>query len=132
MPRASHQSSKPVPAQEIELSILIPVRNEGLNLKIMLKILRATVDCPHEVVVVYDDPQDTSGVVVHALQRDYPNLHYLRNALGIGVINALRAGVAAAKGKYVLIFAADEIGPVLAIDDMLSLMKEGCEFVNCT
>jgi hypothetical protein len=31
-----------------------------------------------------------------------------------------------------LIFAADEIGPVLAVDDMLYLMEKGCDLVSCT
>ena len=31
-----------------------------------------------------------------------------------------------------MIFAADEVGPVLAIDDMIALMEQGCEFVSCT
>lgn len=115
-----------------KLSILIPVRNEGLNLKIMLKILPAVVDVSHEVLVVYDFPEDDSVPVVRAMQADYPNLYGVQNTLGKGVINALRAGVKAAKGEYVLIFAADEVGPVLAIDPMLELMASGCEFVSCT
>jgi len=115
-----------------KLSILIPVRNEGLNLRIMLKLLPAVVDVPHEVVVVYDFPEDDSVPVVLAMQGDYPNLHGVQNTLGKGVINALRAGVKAAKGEYVLIFAADEVGPVLAIDPMLELMESGCDFVSCT
>ena len=49
----------------------------------------------------------------------------VHNTLGRGVVNAIRAGVAAARGEYVLIFAADEVGPVLAIDDMLALMEKG-------
>ena len=31
-----------------------------------------------------------------------------------------------------LIFAADEIGPVFIIRDMLALMEEGCDLVSCT
>lgn len=114
------------------LSILLPVRNEGLNLRIMLKILKAVVEVPHEVVVVYDDVADTSRDVVGAIAPDYPALLAVHNTLGRGVVNALRAGVNRASGKYVLIFAADEVGPVLAIDDMLALMDQGCEFVSCT
>ncbi|NVL73244.1 glycosyltransferase, partial [Escherichia coli] len=49
-----------------------------------------------------------------------------------GVINAIRAGVAAAKSDVILSFAADEVGPVLAIDDMLALIREGSDFVSCT
>ena len=31
-----------------------------------------------------------------------------------------------------LLFAADEVGPLLAIEDMLVLMNEGCDMVSCT
>ena len=115
-----------------KVSILIPVRNEGLNLKIMLKILPAVVEVPHEVLVVYDFPEDDSVPVVQSMKADYPNLFAVQNSLGKGVINALRAGVKASSGEYVLIFAADEVGPVLAIDPMLELMDSGCDFVSCT
>src|SRR3954453_13384283 len=33
-------------------------------------------------------------------------------------------------GERILIFAADEVGPVLAIDDMIALMDQGTEFVS--
>jgi glycosyltransferase involved in cell wall biosynthesis len=111
---------------------LIPVRNEGLNLKIMLKLLPAVVDVPHEAIVVYDFPEDDSVPVVEAMQADYSNLLGVHNTLGKGVINALTAGVRAARGEYVLIFAADEVGPLLAIEPMLALMESGCDFVSCT
>jgi glycosyltransferase involved in cell wall biosynthesis len=115
-----------------KLSILLPVRNEGLNLKIMLKILPAVVEVPHEVLVVYDFPEDDGVPVIQSMRADYPGLRGVHNTLGKGVINALRAGVEAAKGECVLIFAADEVGPVLAIDPMLELMESGCDFVSCT
>jgi cellulose synthase/poly-beta-1,6-N-acetylglucosamine synthase-like glycosyltransferase len=114
------------------LSILIPVRNEGVNLKIMLKILSAIVEVPHEVLVAHDTTEDDSIEVVQKIQQDYPEVRLIHNRLGPGVINAIRAGVEAARGEYVLIFAADEVGPVLAIEDMLGLMRDGCEFVSCT
>jgi glycosyltransferase involved in cell wall biosynthesis len=114
------------------VTILMPVKNEGLNLTIMLKILRAVVDVPHEVLVVFDHPDDNSADVVRTMTPDYPVVRAIHNTLGPGVLNAFKAGVAAARGKYVLIFAADEVGPVLAVDDMLALMESGCEFVSCT
>ena len=114
------------------LSILMPVRNEGINLRIMLKILRAVIDVPHEVLIVYDREDDDSGPVVDAMSAQYPSLRALHNKTGVGVLNAIRVGVAAARGECVLIFAADEVGPVLAIDDMLALISDGCDFVSCT
>lgn len=114
------------------VSILIPVKNEGLNLTIMLKILNAVVDVSHEVLVVFDREGDDSVAVVEAMAPRYPMVRAIHNTLGPGVLNALRAGVANAAGRYVLIFAADEVGPVLAISDMIALMDQGCEFVSCT
>lgn len=114
------------------LSILLPVRNEGINLRIMLKILRAVVEEPHEVLVVYDSPNDDSIPVVEEIRKNYPELRGVENKLGRGVVNAIRAGVAASAGDMILIFAADEVGPVLAIEDMMSLLRDGCDFVSCT
>ena len=114
------------------LSIIMPVRNEGLNLRIMLKILGAVVDVPHEVLVVVDRRDDQSVPVVEAISGHYPRLAVVYNDHGAGILNALRAGVEAAHGEYVLVFAADEVGPVLAIDDMLALMQGGCDLVSCT
>lgn len=116
----------------LTLSIVIPVRNEGINLKIMLKMLGAILTCPHEVLVVYDTADDDSIPVVEALGAEHPEIRGVLNTKGRGVIRALEAGVEAAVGEYILIFAADEVGPVLAIDDMLDLMAHGCEFVSCT
>jgi len=114
------------------VSILLPVRNEGLNLTIMLKILKAVVDVPHEVLVVFDDEGDRSRIVVDRMAPTDSTIVAVHNQLGPGIPNALRAGVARARGKYVLVFAADEVGPVLAIDDMIALMDDGCDLVSCT
>jgi glycosyltransferase involved in cell wall biosynthesis len=119
-------------AESIVLSILLPVRNEGINLKIMLKILRSILAVPHEVIVVHDTEGDDSIAIVQAMQGSYPELRLVRNGTGRGIINAIKVGVDASKGANILIFAADEVGPVLAIEDLLELMYGGCEFVSCT
>ena len=118
--------------QNVKLSILMPVLNEGVNLKIMLKILRATIEVPHEVLIVYDIPNDDSIPVVKAMQKNYPKLKLVYNQLGRGIPNAIKAGVDAAVGDYILIIVADDIGPVLAVEDMISLMDEGCDLVSAT
>lgn len=112
------------------LSIVLPVRNEGINLRTMLKMLAGMLEVPHEVLVVYDDPGDDSLPLLASLART--GLRAVYNSDGPGVPNAIRAGVAASRGSYILLFAADEVGPVLAIDDMLELMRQGCDFVSCT
>ncbi len=115
-----------------KLTVLLPVRNETMNLRIMLRILRALLVIPHEIVVIFDHTEDTSAVVVEEVRSEYPEVRALLNTAGRGVAFAIRAGVEAARGDRILIFAADEVGPVLAIDDMMALMDEGSEFVSAT
>ncbi|MCH8003669.1 MAG: glycosyltransferase [Nanoarchaeota archaeon] len=119
-------------SKKIKLSILIPVLNERVNLKVILRILKAIVDVRHEVLVVYDMQNDNSIPVVKAMQKNYPGLRLVHNKLGRGVINAIKSGVNGALGEYVLIIAADDIGPPLAINDMIALMDEGVDLVNAT
>lgn len=118
--------------KKVRLTILIPVRNEGVNLKIMLKILEATIDVPHEIIVVYDSLDDDSIPVVKNVQLKYPQISGMHNKLGRGVLNAVMAGLKASHGEYILIIAADDIGPVLAIEAMMELMDKGCDLVSCT
>lgn len=114
------------------LSILMPVRNEAGSLSIMLKVLPPLIGTSYEILVVHDDLEDTSIPAAESARADNPKVRVVHNNLGRGVINAVRAGVATARGRYVLIFAADEIGPVFIIRDMLALMDEGCDLVSCT
>lgn len=115
-----------------KLSLVIPVRNETLNLKIMVKVLDVVLTVPHDILVVYDHPEDTSIIVLDELRGQHPNLIAIHNQLGQGVANAVRCGIAASRADYILIFAADELGPVLGIAEMVALMDEGCDFVTCT
>jgi len=117
---------------KVKLSILMPVRNEGVNIGIMLKILRGVVEVPHEILIIYDSLDDDSIQVVKRLQPKYKNVRLVHNTLGRGVANAIKVGVNASIGDYILIFAVDEVGPVLAIEDMMVLMDKGCSLVSCT
>jgi len=129
---APQEAAEAPPQQTVVLSILLPVRNEGINLRIMVKLLKAVVEVPHELLIVYDSADDDSVPVIQNMQNDYSNLRLVHNQMGRGVVNAIRAGVEAAVGDYILLFAADEVGPVLAIEDMLALAQEGCDMVSCS
>lgn len=117
---------------KIKLSIVMPVLNEGSNLKVILPVLESMTHVPHEILVVYDIANDNSIPVVKAMQKNYPRLRLVYNRLGRGVINAIKSGVKEANGSYVLTIAADDIGPPLAINDMIALMDKGCDLVNGT
>jgi glycosyltransferase involved in cell wall biosynthesis len=95
-------------------------------------MLRGMLDLSYEVLVVYDSEADDSIAVVQAMRAESPFIRGILNTRGQGVVNAIRTGVDEARGQFVLIFAADELGPLIAIDDMVSLARQGCEFVSCT
>ncbi|MBI3457764.1 MAG: glycosyltransferase [Candidatus Rokubacteria bacterium] len=119
-------------AAAVKLSILMAVKNEGATLPATLKILNALIEVPHEILIVYDDPDDTTVPVVRRFQERHPAVRLIHNTRGPGVVHALRAGIAEAAGEYVLIFAIDDTGPALALDQMLALMDRGCDLVSCT
>lgn len=114
------------------LTILLPVRNEAGSLSVMLRVLPPLIGTSYEILVIHDDTEDTSVPQAETARAANPKVRIVHNVLGRGVINAVRAGVAVARGRYILIFAADEIGPVFIINDMLVLMDEGCDLVSCT
>jgi len=115
-----------------ELSILLPVRNEAIYIPIISKLLTATVKTSHEMVIIYDDPTDNSIAAAQAIQHKYPNLKLVYNNLGPGILNALRKGMQNSTGQYVLITCVDEVGPLLSIDDMVELLRQGCDLVSGT
>jgi dolichol-phosphate mannosyltransferase len=75
-----------------ELAIVLPVYNEGEAVEPVLRALAEGVATPHELVVVYDFDEDTTVPVVGRLTAEIPNLRGLRNDIGRGVLNAMKAG----------------------------------------
>jgi len=116
-----------------ELTILIPVLNEGINLRIMIRVLAAVISRRYEIIVIYDNRDDTSVPFIREAEAETPTVvRSVLNENSNGVASAIERGVALAQSERVLIFLADDLGPVMSIDDMAILMDEGCNFVSCT
>jgi glycosyltransferase involved in cell wall biosynthesis len=118
-------------ADPVLLTVLLPVRNETMNLRVMLRILKSVLTYSHEILVVFDTETDASAAIVEEMRPSYPQVRQIINDK-VGVAGAIRCGVEAARGERILIFAADEVGPVLAIEDMMALMDDGTRFVSVT
>ena len=91
------------PSNQVKLSVVMPVRNEGINLKMMLKILSVTIEVPHEVLVVYDSLDDNSIPVIEEVKKSYPSLKGVHNTSGRGVRKAIEAAVKAASGQFIFV-----------------------------
>jgi dolichol-phosphate mannosyltransferase len=115
-----------------EVSIVVPVYNEGEAVEPVLRALDTAVKTPHELVVVYDFDGDSTVPVVQRLAGEIPALRGLRNDLGRGVLNAMKAGIAGTTGSYVLISMADGSDDPTAVDRMVALAKGGADVVSAS
>ncbi len=113
----------------IELSIVLPVFNEGAAVEPVLRGLSVAVTTPHELVVVYDFDADTTLPVVTRLEFEIPGLRALRNDLGPGVLNAMKAGIAGTSAPFVLISMADGSDEPRVVDPMVALARAGADVV---
>jgi glycosyltransferase involved in cell wall biosynthesis len=112
-----------------ELSIVLPVYNEGEAVESVLWGLASAVKTSHELVVVYDFDEDTTVPVVRRLVSEIPGLRGLRNDLGRGVLNAMKAGIAGTSAPYVLISMADGSDDPRDVDRMVELARGGADVV---
>jgi dolichol-phosphate mannosyltransferase len=115
-----------------ELSIVLPVYNEGDAVEPVLRTLAAGVRTPHELVVVYDFDGDTTVPVIQRLSVEIPGLRGLRNDLGRGVLNAMKAGIAGTSAPYVLISMADGSDEPHIVDPMVALANAGADVVSAS
>jgi glycosyltransferase involved in cell wall biosynthesis len=110
-----------------ELTIVLPVFNEGESIARVLGGLAREVRTSHEVLVVYDFAEDTTVPPVRALAM--PTVRLVRNEIGRGVLNAMRSGIAAARAPLVLISMADGSDDPAVIDPMVQRARDGADVV---
>jgi len=115
-----------------ELSIVVPVFKEGEAVEPVLRALDAGVATTHEILVVYDFDEDPTVPVIERLHADLPAIRGLRNDLGRGVLNAMKAGIAASAGDYVLISMADGSDEPHVVDWMVDLGRDGADVVSAS
>jgi len=112
-----------------DLSIILPVYNEGEAVEPVIRALSAAVATPHELVIVYDFDGDTTVPVIARLGGEIPQVRGLRNDLGPGVLNAMKAGIAGTSSPYVLISMADGSDDPNGVDGMVQLARDGADVV---
>ncbi len=112
-----------------ELSVVVPVFKEGEAVDPVLRALAAGITTTHEILVVYDFDEDPTVPVIERLHAELPAIRGLRNDLGRGVLNAMKAGIAASRGTYVLISMADGSDEPQIVDPMVALAREGADVV---
>ncbi len=115
-----------------ELSIVVPVYNEGEAVAPVLRSLTEAVRTPHEILVVYDFDEDTTVPVIARLASEHPAIRGHRNEVGRGVLNAMKSGIGASRGRYVLVSMADGSDEPAVVDRMVQLARDGADVVSAS
>ncbi|SER63433.1 dolichol-phosphate mannosyltransferase [Pedococcus cremeus] len=115
------------PALSPELSIVVPVYNEEDVLPLLAQRLRPVADglgATYEVVTVDDGSTDSTAVVLQRIRREWPELRVVRLRANAGHQAAISAGLAVARGDYVVTLDADLQDPPEVIAQMLAVARD--------
>ena len=98
------------PQEPVEVSVLVPAKDEADNLPEFVKLCAAAFrGLPYacEVVVVDDGSQDTTAAVLQGLAASHPFLTVVTHRSQRGIADALRSGGEVARGKILVFYPAD-------------------------
>jgi dolichol-phosphate mannosyltransferase len=115
-----------------ELSIVIPVYNEEDVLPLLAQRLRPVADqlgTAYEVITVDDGSSDQTPIVLQRLHREWPQLRIVRLRANAGHQAAISAGLASARGAFVVTLDADLQDPPEVIPEMLQAARQGVDVV---
>ena len=116
-----------------EISIILPIHNEKDSLPIMVRLLESTIKFKKEIIIVHDSLNDNALEIAYELSNEFNDVYVVHNKIAKGVKYAVDAGVSESKYDKIIIFAVDEIFPIIAIDKMLDLLiQNDLDFISGT
>ncbi|HEY2572421.1 MAG TPA: glycosyltransferase family 2 protein, partial [Verrucomicrobiaceae bacterium] len=104
----------PAPADEIDLTILIPCKNEEANILGTLDTVVAALrelEVSHEILVIDDGSSDRTSALISNFQRDHPGvpLRLHRNPVNFGLSRTYVNGAFMGRGKYFRLVCGDNV-----------------------
>ncbi|HVP54669.1 MAG TPA: glycosyltransferase [Candidatus Eisenbacteria bacterium] len=124
------RDDSPTAEQAVELTLVIPVYNEGANFPALWQEIATQVRSPFRALVVYDfDADNTVPVVQQIIATGERRLELVKNEIGRGVVGAIRTGFHHARDGAVLVVMADLSDDLTRVDPMLAHYKAGYEVV---
>lgn len=118
----SVRTFRPVQSSSPRVSVVVPAKNEALNLSVILPQLPQV----HEVILV--DGRSVDGSVATA-RRTLPGILPVRQARK-GKGNAMAAGFAQVTGDIVVMFDADGSADPLEIERFVKALTDGADFAK--
>ena len=115
------------------LSVVVPMYDEEQVLPLFVERVRPVLDAlgePYELVAVDDGSRDGTPVLLQAARRTWPQLRVLHLRANSGHQAAISAGLAAARGDWVVTLDADLQDPPEVIPEMLAAARrDGADVV---
>jgi glycosyltransferase involved in cell wall biosynthesis len=119
----------PEPASN-ELSLVIPVYNEGANFPALWTAVTSQIRSPFQAFVVYDfDEDNTVPVLQQIISAGETRLVPVKNSVGRGVIGAIRTGFNQVDDGPVLVIMADLSDDLAQVDRMVEYYRQGYQVV---
>ena len=113
-----------------ELTIIIPVYNEGAGFEDLWSEVNTHLQCPFRALVVYDFDEDNTLPVVRAVvARGEKRLFLVKNDVRRGVVGALMTGFRQVESGPLLVVMADLSDDLAQVDRMLELYLQGYDVV---
>ncbi|MEJ0076760.1 MAG: glycosyltransferase family 2 protein [Alphaproteobacteria bacterium] len=114
------------------VSVVVPVRNEADNVRLLADEIAAALDgrWTFEIVYVNDGSADATGEVLAALKSERPYLRQIKHAMSCGQSAAVRSGVAAARAPLVATLDGDGQNDPSFIPALLHAFEHGRERVG--
>jgi glycosyltransferase involved in cell wall biosynthesis len=98
------------PAAALDVSVLVPAKDEALNLPEFVALCDrhlSGAEFSFEVIVVDDGSRDETQAVLRELAASYPFLRWVRHRRQRGIADALRSGAEVARGDVLVFYPAD-------------------------
>lgn len=115
-----------------EISIILPVYNEGENIAKQIAEIEKAIKIKHEVIIVYDFDEDNTVGSACELQKKYTSLILVKNIFGRGLINAIKTGFETARGEVAVVMPADLADEPKTINIMYQKINDGYDIVCAT
>ncbi len=119
-------------ASKIDLSVIIPIYNEEMNLVPMNNRIIAALSplgIHYEIVYVNDGSKDNSLPIITGLSKENASVKYIDFSRNFGHQIAISAGLEHAVGERIVIMDGDGQDPPELIPDLLKKSLEGYEVV---
>ena len=116
-------------AATVDVSIVVPVRNEAENIGPLIAEIAAALDgrWKHEIIYVNDGSTDATAERLAAIMKQRENLRQIRHATSSGQSAAVRSGVRAARGAIVATLDGDGENNTAFLPDLISAIEKGGE-----